>query len=80
MGKHEIELSDAAESRLALVVAQYNVATGAQLTLTQWLSLHLKELAIQREMAGVGEQLRQQAEADANAALAAERARLLAEM
>jgi len=80
MAKHTIELSAVAEARLGLLVAQYNVGTGASLSLDDWLALHLKELAAQRELQQAAEGINQQAQADANAAVNAERERLLGTM
>jgi hypothetical protein len=80
MGEHTVDLSAECESRLQLLVAQYNLAAKATLSLDEWIALHLKELAVQREMAQKSEEIRIQAQADAEAAAAAEKARLLEAM
>lgn len=73
-----IDITDAAKQRLDLVVADYNTTNGTLLTFDDWLGLHLRELAIQREFAAKIEQLKRQTEDDLAAAVNAEKERLLA--
>ncbi len=72
-----ITLSQAAVDRLQLVTARYNAENGASLTLSDWMHLHLRDVAIQEEWAQSAEQLQRQAQTDAQAAILAERTRLL---
>jgi hypothetical protein len=71
------DITDATRQRLDLVVADYNATNGTSLTLEEWLDLHLRELAVQREFATRVEQLKRQTEDDLHAAINAERERLL---
>ena len=84
MPKFTLDLSPAAVVRLQHVVNGYNLNNGTAITLTEWMHLHLKEVATQEEMAGAVDALRKQAEANATAALndalTAERKRLLASL
>ncbi len=81
MARHTIDLSDECERRLAVIVAEYNSRNQTSLTLETWLQLHIREVAIGRDLAAsvaaLTEQSQRQAEADLNAAAAAEKARLL---
>lgn len=72
-----IDVTDSAKQRLDLVVADYNAANGTSLTFDDWLGLHLRELAIQREFATKIEQLKRQTEDDLHATIEAEKDRLL---
>jgi len=72
-----VTVSDAAQQRLDLVVAEYNAENGSALDLSGWLALHLRELAVQREFGTRIDQLKRQADDDLNAAINAEKARLL---
>src|SRR5438552_2444414 len=69
------------QRRLAIIVAEYNARNQSSLTLDAWLQLHVREMAIGRDLAAavaaLTEQSQRQAEADLNAAAAAEKARLL---
>jgi hypothetical protein len=73
-------ISQEAANRLNLRVAEYNVANGTTINLTQWIALHLRELAMERDLLRAAENLRAQAERDVAAAIVAERDRLLATM
>ena len=73
-------ISQEAANRLNLRVAEYNVANGTTINLTQWIALHLRELAMERDLLRAAENLRAQAERDVAAAIVAERDRLLAAM
>jgi len=77
MPRFTIDISNAAVTKLQAVVARYNADNGANLTVQDWLLLHIKELAIQDDLVERARSLRQQAEADAAAAFTAERLRLL---
>jgi hypothetical protein len=77
MPEFRITLSDAAVARLQVILAEYNVLHGTDLTLPAWVTLHLRELAVRRELTQAGETVQQQAQADAAAALAAEKDRLM---
>ena len=70
-------ISQEAANRLNLRVAEYNVANGTTINLTQWVALHLRELAMERDLLRAAENLRAQAERDVAAAIVAERDRLL---
>lgn len=84
MPQFTIDLPEGAVARLKALVDRHNADQGSNLTLRDWIVLHLKEVAIARELAAAAEELRQQAERDAQraleAALRAQRERLLAEM
>ena len=81
MARRTIDLSDECERRLAVLLAEYNARNQTSLTLDAWLQLHVREIAIGRDLAAsvavLTEQSQRQAEADLNAAAAAEKARLL---
>ena len=77
MPEFRITLSDAAVARLQVIVAEYNVRNGTNLDLAAWVALHLRELAVRRELMQAGESIEHQAQADAAAALAAEKERLM---
>ena len=72
-----ITLSDAAYAGLQLVVTKWNAANEQQLSVEQWVDLHLRELAVQDQIFAAHEQLQRQAQDTAAAALKAERERLL---
>ncbi len=72
-----VTISDAAQQRLDLVVADHNAEHGSALTFSDWLALHLRELAVQREFGTRVDQLKRQAEDDLTAAINAEKERLL---
>lgn len=72
-----LDISDAARQRLDLAVAEYNATNGTSLSFEQWMDLHLRELAVQREFAAKIDQLRRQTEDDLHAAIEAEKQRLL---
>ena len=71
MPKFTIDLTDKALAGLQTEVNRYNGNTGAALTVTEWILLHLHEVAIAPELTAAISQLRQQQETDANAALTA---------
>jgi len=71
MPKFTIDLTDKALAGLQAEVNRYNGNAGTALTVQQWIVLHLQEIAIAPELTAAIGQLRQQQEADANAALEA---------
>ena len=75
-----LALTDPAVARLQPLVARYNADLGVDLSLQDWITLHLQEIAIGPELAAKLDQLRQQSEADLTAAVIAEKARLLADL
>jgi hypothetical protein len=75
-----IIISDQAANRLNVRVAEYNLANGTSISLTQWVALHLRELAMERDLLRAADDLRAQAERDVAAAIIAQRERLLREM
>jgi len=81
MASHTIDLNAECERRLAVLVAEYNARNQTSLALDAWLRLHIRELAIGRDLAAsvaaLTEQSQSQAEADLNAAASTEKARLL---
>ena len=80
MPNFTITLSAKAVARLNALVQRTNEAAGTTYTLKQWLTLHLKELAIADEMPAAVEQLRRESQDNLTASIAAERDRLLQEM
>jgi hypothetical protein len=77
MPKLHLELTTPCLTRLQGVVARHNAEHGTRLTLLEWLTLHLQELAIQDELTQRILELQRQAETDLNAALHAEKEMLL---
>ena len=77
MPEFRITLSDAAVARLQVILAEYNVRNGTDLDLRAWITLHLRELAVRRELTQAGETIEQQSRVDVAAALAAEKERLM---
>ena len=75
-----VTISQEAANRLQLRVAEYNIANATTLDLTQWIVLHLRELAMERDLLRAAQNLREQAERDVAAAIVAERNRLMREM
>lgn len=71
MPKFTIDLTDKTLARLQAEVDRYNGNQGTALTVQAWILLHLQEIAIAPDLAATVDQLRQQQEADANAALEA---------
>ena len=79
MQQHIIDLNEAMQARMARVVGQHNAAHGTELTVTQWLNLHIRELAIAQDLSAEHDTLARQAESDMTAAMIAVKERLLAE-
>ncbi len=82
MPQFTITLSADHLARLQAVVDRTNADQGLALTVRDWVLLHLKEVALAPDIAAAVDTLRQQAQRDADAALQAavraERDRLLA--
>jgi hypothetical protein len=73
-----IVLTKGCTDRLAVLKDAYNAENGALLDLTQWITLHLRELAISREWSDSVQAIQRQQQADAQSAIRDERTRLLA--
>ena len=71
MPKFTIDLTDKALAGILTEVARYNGNTGSDLTVAEWIVLHLQEIAIAPELGAAIDALRKQQETDANAALEA---------
>ena len=77
MPRFTIDLTDAAVERLQAVVTRYTENTGQDLTLQQWLLLHLREIATAADLEVQVTELRRQAEVSLQLAIAATRRRIL---
>ncbi len=71
MPQFTITISQAALDKLKAEVDRYNNDNGATLTVLQWTTLHLKEVAIARELSSAVAAIQHQQQEDANAALQA---------
>lgn len=80
MPRFTVDLTPGAVARLQAIVERHNANNGGALTVAQWLLLHVKEMAIQGELIASAQRLQKQAEDDANAAVTAERDRLIASL
>ena len=84
MPRFIIDLPQKAVTRLQRQVQRTNDSTGDTLTLRDWLTIHIKEIAIAEDLATAVRELQQQQEKDAQATLEhaarAERDRLLQEL
>jgi hypothetical protein len=74
-----IELNGRMVTRLNRIVGRYNADNGTDMTLQAWLQLHIREIAIQEDLAAEHAALTKQAEADVSAAVRAAKDRLLSE-
>jgi hypothetical protein len=74
-----IELNGHMVTRLNRIVGRYNADNGTGMTLQAWLQLHIREIAIQEDLAAEHAALTKQAEADVAAAVRAAKDRLLSE-
>ncbi len=63
---------------LRRIVGQYNADNGSELTVVEWLQLHVLEIAVQDELAAEHKRLTEQAGRDVSAAVVALRDRLVA--
>lgn len=81
MASFTLQIPDTAVPKIQAVVDTFNANNGLALTVRDWLILHIKEIAIQAELAESAEQIQKQAELDRdatmNAKFRAERQRLL---
>ncbi len=81
VARYTIDLPMTVVAGLQALVARYNADAGADLTVAAWIREHLSELVIGPQLAASIETLKQQAEANAQAsfeaAVRAERTRLL---
>jgi hypothetical protein len=79
-----IHVTDKQLPKLQAVVNECNGNSGTTLTVQEWLDLHVKEVCIQRDLAAsvqaAHEQTQKDAQAALDAAVAAERAQLLADL
>jgi len=71
MPRFTIDLTDKALAALQAEVSRYNGNAGSALTVAEWIVLHLQEVAIAPDLGAAIDQLRKQAETDANTALEA---------
>ena len=62
-------VSNAVVARLQAVVDAYNTQSGTTLTIKQWVIQTIKDVAISAELTAAVEQLQQQSDQDAEAAL-----------
>ncbi len=63
---------------LRRIVGAYNAENGAELTVSEFLQLHVLELAVQQELVAEQQRLTEQAQRDLLAGVAALRDRLIA--
>lgn len=84
MPKFTIDLSQATVDKLQQQVQRTNENTGTSLTLQQWITLHMKEIAIADDLtaaiAALQEQQQRDAQATLDAAITTARDQLLAEL
>lgn len=73
-----ILLSQLAVDRLTVLKNSYNAETGQALTLTEWVTFHLREMAIQAEWSASVQTLQAQLQANTNAMVRSEHDRLVA--
>ena len=71
-------LAQAAVDRLTVLKNNYNAETGQALTLTDWITFHLREMAIQAEWSASVQALQAQLQANTNAMVRSEHDRLVA--
>ncbi len=69
MPKFTLNLTQAAVDKLQTHVQRTNDNTGANLTLTQWITLHLQEVAIADQLAAAVTAIQEQHQRDAQTAL-----------
>jgi len=62
MPEYTIELSDRAAALLATEIDRTNQASGAALEFVEWIELHLREVAIARDLAAAIEKIREEHE------------------
>ncbi len=77
MASFTIDLTDAAVARLQALVSRYNADNGAALSVQDWITLHLRELAVQDELLSQVQSIQRQKEQEALAGIAAAKEELL---
>ncbi len=80
MPRFTIDLSRKAMDKLAIQVRRTNETDGTKYTLQQWLTLHLKELAIADDLPAAIDQLHRETQATFQAAVRAKTNQLLQEL
>ncbi len=80
MPSFNIQLSDKAIDRLQTHVQRTNDANGEALTLRDWITLHLRELAIADDLPAAVAQLQRETQDTLAAAIRAKRDQLLQEL
>ncbi len=78
MGKHIIDVPDAAEPKLLIRVHLYNAQTGQDLTVDQFLTLNVLEMAIADDFAAALPDLEKERDAAYQLAITAKRDELVA--
>jgi len=76
----EIDLPAKAVAQLEDVVEGFNVQTGQDLKLAEWLSLHLKELAIGKQLGAEANTIKGDVDAEVNRRIATRRRELIGEL
>lgn len=77
MPQFNITLSQRFVDQLILIVQNHNDQNGTTLTVLQWVTLHMKEVAISAQFAQRVQEIDERAKSDAVASIQAERSRLL---
>jgi hypothetical protein len=77
MARYTIDIPDAMAAKLQAFVQRWNEDNGRSLTVTQFLTQHVREMAVQDELAAYAQSIKRQKEDEANAAFMAERQRLM---
>jgi hypothetical protein len=72
-----IDLPAKALKDLQLVVADFNAQTGQSLKLEDWVTLHLKEMAIAKQLADESEPIKRGVDREVDRRIAARRRELL---
>lgn len=78
MAKYTQDVPATLVGGLRRVVGRYNADNGAELTVVEWLQLHVLEIAVQDELAAEHKRLTEQAQKDVAAGVTALRNRLTA--
>jgi hypothetical protein len=73
-----VDISAAGAAKLQLIVDAHNNRNQTALSLADWLQLHLREMAVQDDVATAIQALQKQKEDELKDAIASERDRLLA--
>lgn len=80
MATFTIEVADGALPALQALAARYNGDNGSALTLEEFLALHVAEMSIQDEFVARVEALQRRTQEELQAAVLAERDRLIAQV